>query len=97
MIIGKVPRGWQGSPGAGPPVAWLVIPDRASELDMTEPPVGLLPPPGISAEVVTFYDSFLSGASILWLKYGFFYLWLSSRGIRYKCACLQKHTHYYFF
>lgn len=51
----------------------------------------LLLPPGISAEVMTFCDSFLSTASIPRLKYSFLYLWRSSHGILHKCAFLQKH------
>lgn len=32
-MTGKFPRGWQGPPRAGPPVAWLVVADGVRQHD----------------------------------------------------------------
>ena len=48
VLVGKFPRGWQGPPRAGPPVAWLVV----SECDgMTEPPKASLQAPLLSVHL----------------------------------------------
>lgn len=80
---------WKGSQGLAHP--WLGLSSQSLMAWGSHQGVLLLPP-GTSAEGTPLYNSFLSVASIPWLKYSFLYLWLSSHGILYKYAFLQKHT-----
>ena len=94
-VIKKVSRRSQGSPGTGPWLGLSSQTERQSLVHWSRQWLLLLPP-GISAEVMTFYDSFLSGASIPSLEYSFLYLRLSSHSILYKRTS-PKNTQYYFF
>lgn len=61
VMIGKVPRGWQGSPRAGAPMACC---HRQSVVAGQSHQWGLPLPPGTPAEGPALWDTFLSGASI---------------------------------
>lgn len=73
------------------PMAWVAIPDRTSEAWRNGATTGFSS--CLLASLLRLWLSvILSVASIPWLNYSFLYLWLSSHGILYKCAFLQKHS-----
>lgn len=88
-MMGKLPKGLAGVSQHCPRLELSSQTERQSLAQRGHQ--WLLLPPGISAEVMTFCDSFLSAASIPRLKYSFLYLWRPSHGILHKCVFLQKH------